>query len=87
MINTLQVSHFHTISAPFPPTDVTGFCDVVVWSVLEQPGGEIFGYEIRLFIPDTQNEVTINLGRNPFYILGDSIKQTMLPTTLIQVQV
>ena len=49
-----------------------------------QPGGEIFAYDIRLYIPGTE-EVIVNLGNKNFYIIQDDI--ILIPRTSILVQV
>ena len=52
------------ILEPLAPTDVRGFCDVVVWPLLVQPGGEVFAYDIRFYIPGTVESTTVSLGKN-----------------------
>ena len=74
-------SCFENYIAPFPPTDVRGFCDVVVWSLLVQPGGEIFAYDIRLYIPGIEQDVVIKLGKTKFYVLEENKK--FIPETCV----
>ena len=50
-----------------------------------QPGGEIFAYNIRLYIPGTEQDVIINLGKTEFYVLEENKK--FLPETSVLVQV
>ena len=49
-----------------------------------QPGGEIFAYDIRLYVPGTEQDVIINLGKTEFYVLEEFIPET---SVLMQVYI
>ena len=50
-----------------------------------QPGGEIFAYDIRLYIPGTEQDVIINLGKTEFYVVEEN--KEFIPETSVLMQV
>lgn len=76
---------FSLCIAPFPPTRVRGFCDVIVWPLLAQPGGVVFSYDVHLFIPGTEQSTIVNLGKTEFFIVDDQNIPEPKTSVLIQV--
>ena len=74
-------------SGPLLHVDVASFCSVVVWSIPQVPYEELTGYEVRLYDPDSGQEVIHNVSRLlAHYTISDRDKtQLRLEKAYVQV--
>ena len=69
-----------------PPVGVQGFCSSVVWYTPEVPCQHIYGYEVRLYHPQSAHQnVTRHVGASEIFYIVEENSQDRSDDTYVQV--